>query len=127
MLLEFTFSNHRSFRDEAALSLIATSLKSRTKQVDLDNLFVFEKSKILRSSAIYGANASGKSNIASAMRCMKHLIAQSVQIAEDDGSFSRQPFALDVESPKAPSTFEAVFVAGNRQYRYGFSVSDDAV
>ncbi len=66
MLIEFTVENYRSFRDRATLSMVAAKIKSHFEELDKYNVAEVAKNlKLLRAAAIYGANASGKSNLTS--------------------------------------------------------------
>ena len=74
MLIDFSVDNFRSIRDRASLSMIAAKLRSRDKHLDSANVIdVNDKVALLRSAVIYGANASGKSNVLSAFAYMRHL------------------------------------------------------
>ena len=65
MLIEFSVGNYRSFKDKVTFSMVAANLVSKDKSLDENNVFVIDKElRLLKSAAIYGANASGKSNLA---------------------------------------------------------------
>ena len=65
MLIEFSVGNYRSFKDTVTFSMVAAKITAQDKRLDEDNVFkVDDDLSLLRSSAIYGANASGKSNLA---------------------------------------------------------------
>jgi len=118
MLVEFRVSNFRSFRDEQVLSFVAsrdTSLSKNTTAIDGLTL--------LRAAAIYGPNASGKSNLIAAMDVMRELVLTSTT-REVGSGFAVAPFALDKEMKGKPSTFEASFYHNDIRYQYGFTASN---
>ena len=73
MLLEFSCSNHRSIRDEVLFSAIAGSDKTHA-----ENIEKVADIEVLKSSVIYGANGSGKSNLIDAIAFVKNLVANSI-------------------------------------------------
>ena len=127
MLIEFSVENYRSFRERATLSMIAAKLRSRDEQLDQDNVIVVnDKLSLLRSAAIYGANASGKSNLIKAFATMRDFVGNSARGQAED-EIPVEPFLLDEETSQQPSTFEVVFLLENIQYRYGFSATSEKV
>ena len=93
MLIEFNFKNYRSFRDEASLSL------SAAKITEFGNSVVsIGKEKILPIAAIYGANASGKSNVYNAFAFMTDYVKNSFQYGDDERNYEEirpDPFLFD--------------------------------
>lgn len=121
MLIEFTAENFRSLKARVTLSLIAAPRKTRSNESNSNNLiFVNERLSLLRGVAIYGANASGKSNIIRAFALMRHMVRQSASYQDED-TLPMEPFMLTPHTRTAPSTFEAVFLISGIQYRYGFT------
>ncbi|GDX40948.1 hypothetical protein LBMAG21_12400 [Armatimonadota bacterium] len=122
MLIEFSVENFRSFRDKTTFSMIASRL--REPQLDRDNVIVVDdKLSLLRSAAVFGANASGKSNLLTAIGAMRYFVLATSKdkIASEDRV--EDPFAFQTNTADSPSSFEAVFLIEGVQYRYGFSVS----
>lgn len=122
MLLEFSVGNYRSFKSKTTLNLTATALK---EQADT-NIFSTERYKLLKGAVVYGANASGKSNLIMAMSTMRRLVLQSFGQSSTD-ELDITPFLLSADTENAPSLFEVVFVIDNIHYRYGFEVDDHKV
>jgi AAA15 family ATPase/GTPase len=121
MLVEFRMKNFRSFRDETALKVIASSDKS----TQTDNVFVTGNksvSRLLRSMAIYGANASGKSNLVRGMQVMRAIVdtSASLQVGQE---LNVQPFRLDPEVSGTPTEFEITFLLENVRYQFGFTLT----
>lgn len=78
MLVEFSVGNYRSFKDTVTLSMVAANISSKPKALDEQNIFTIGSDvKLLTSAAVYGANASGKSNLIAALRFMRQLVLGS--------------------------------------------------
>jgi AAA15 family ATPase/GTPase len=124
MLIEFSVENYRSFKDHATLSMVASKITAKDKQLDEENVIrIDDQLALLKSAAIYGANASGKSNLVDAIRFMRGFVLTSskgTQIAE---LINVEPFRLSTETENKPSYFEIVFLLDRKQYRYGFEVN----
>ena len=117
MLISFRLENHRSIRDEQAFSM-------EPGRVDGDGGVREDgEEPLLSVAAIYGPNASRKSNLLSGMAFMRSAVVHSHRFYAPDGGVPRRPFAW---GPKAtePSLFEVVFRSGGIRYEYGF-VADD--
>ena len=128
MLLQFTVSNYRSFRDPATLSLVATREKSRDSSLDDRNTFVHENGpRLLRTAAIYGANASGKSNLVAALSYLRRFVIGSASEFQADYPTGVEPFLLSDVTNDQPSRFETVFLIDGVQHRYGFEASPSRV
>jgi len=114
MLLQFNVTNALSFKDEAILDMIAGKDDSHK-----ENLIQFKKSRILPTIAIYGANASGKSNLFKALTSaiMFVRLSQTMQINSPIGI---EPFLMDTEGRNKCTRFDFVFVYENTKYEYGF-------
>lgn len=121
MLVEFRVKNFHSLRDEQMLSLVASRDKSL---LDTNTLETGIKATpaVLRSAAIYGANASGKSNVVKALQYMRGVVAESATL-QPGQTFSVQPFRLDGESAGQPTQFEITFLLDGVRYQYGFALT----
>ncbi|MCK5654956.1 MAG: AAA family ATPase, partial [Candidatus Aureabacteria bacterium] len=124
MLVQFTVKNFRSFKDEVTLSLVASSIKER---VDENTLAISENLSLLKSAVIYGANASGKSNLFHAMRFMKQFIQNSSKETQAKEKINITRFKLSTETEDAPASFEIIFIYEGIRYRYGFAVDEERV
>jgi len=122
MLIEFSIENFRSFKEEVTLSLISSSDKS------LDNNLIktatLKKDNLLRSEVIYGANASGKSNVVSAFNYLRKLVINSHKFQKGT-EISYSPFKLDKKYTSKPSKFEIIFLKNNIRYTYGVSLTNE--
>lgn len=124
MLIQFNFKNFKSFRDEATLDLSAAKLDEFPERVVSEG-----NDRILPVAAIYGANASGKSNIYAAFEFMAVYVAESFKYGdeeEQETKYMPDPFLFDSVSSNAESSFEVYFtMPGDPQettYNYGFCV-----
>jgi uncharacterized protein len=128
MLLEFSVANYRSFKDRVTFSMVAANLVSKEKSIDVNNTFeVDEELKLLKTAAIYGANASGKSNLAKALRFMKWFMVNSSKETQSTDEINVEPFRLSTVTEGQPSYFELAFLMNGRKYRYGFEVTQERV
>ncbi|ELQ9102903.1 ATP-binding protein [Campylobacter jejuni] len=121
MLIEFRVENFLSIQDEQVLSMVASS----------DNTFLnshisnYGKLKLLKSSVLYGANASGKSNIIKALKTMKTIVISSAKKQRGD-KLPIIPFLLGDEDNK-PTKFEIIFIQNDTKYQYGFILNSEKI
>lgn len=121
MLVEFSVGNWRSIKETQALSLVM----AKGSELSEENGFAPSApatSPLLRSAAIYGPNAAGKSNLLRALRAMKRIVMESAKWQHGD-TIPVVPFRLNAETEKATTEFEATFVAEGVRYQYGFTAT----
>jgi len=106
MLLQFAVENFLSIKDEAVLNFSATADKSLP-----DNLLTFNNKQFLKSIGIFGANASGKSNVLKAMAIAINLLRSSNNRQIGDLLLGIIPFKFSKATLNKPSTFKFTFVA----------------
>jgi len=132
MLLQFNFKNFKSFRDDTTLDMTATKITElKNHVVSIGN------EKILPIAAIFGANASGKSNVQEAFRYMATYVVSSFGYGDESGKKGKSnflqptPFLLDMKSKEAESSFEVYFITseklGAKTYNYGFTVDQNGI
>lgn len=128
MIIQFSFENFLSFKEQATLSLVASALKENQSLVD-DIVFDLNGTNIslLKSAVIYGANASGKSNIIKALNFFKWYVINSSKGVQSSERIEVESFRLSKETDEEPSFFEAIFADENTQYRYGFELDANRV
>lgn len=121
MLVEFSVGNWRSIKGMQTLSL---AMAKGSELADTNGFApsALATSPLLRSAAIYGPNAAGKSNLLRALGAMKQIVMASAKWQHGD-TIPVVPFRLDVETEKAPTEFEATFVADGVRYQYGFTAT----
>lgn len=113
MIQEIKIKNFLSFRDEVVLNFEAT--KDKTFE-ECQVVSVAPKVRLLRFALIYGANASGKSNLLSAFDFLRDFWFDiKTNIDEETGAI---PFLLDTETPDQPSEFNIIFYLDAKKYWY---------
>lgn len=126
MLIEMSVKNFRSFREEQTFSLV----KGKGDELCDSNSFEImasNKFQLLRSAAIYGANASGKSNFLMALQAMKQTVLTSAAKLQRGDKLPVMPFRLSAASRDTPTEFEATFIVDQVRYQYGFTASQERV
>ena len=134
MLIQFNFKNFKSFRDEVSLDLSATKITEHEEHVaEIAN------DKLLKVAAIYGANASGKSNVYAAFEYMSYYVEESFNFGGEEESRRREgnvypkvlPFLFDGNSREKETTFEVFYIDNSentgKTYQYGFALERDEV
>ncbi len=130
MLIEFKFSNYRSFRDEAILSMEATrvaSFKNSLIEFSPSGKSTQNPIKLLPSVAIYGKNGGGKSNIIRAFWLAVQFIRNAQRTQHENAPIPVRPFLLDDVSSNEPTTFEFNYVYEGIKYCYGFSATKEKI
>lgn len=117
MLIQFRVENHRSLRDEQILSLAASSEKAGEHVLKVDGV----GEAILPVIAIYGANASGKSNVLDALGFLRVAVMDSHRRWDVERT-PHDPFRLSSKA-KEPSLYEVDIVVDGVRFRYGFQIS----
>lgn len=128
MLLEFRATNVRSFRDPLELSLQATAMaedgvprgvpwREGTKH----------PLRVLPAAGIFGANASGKTNLLRVMDDMRRIVLTSFRNPSRGARIPRKPFRLDPDAEKEPSEFSVDLILNGIRHEYGFHVDDNRV
>lgn len=133
MLLQFNFKNFKSFKDDTTIDLTATKISEFNNHV-----ISIANERILPVAAIFGANASGKSNVQEAFRYMSMYVINSLDYGDESDQkkkksrfFKPTPFLFDSDSRTAESSFEVYFIDseenGAKTYNYGFTVNSTGV
>ena len=121
-LLQFSVANYRSIYTRKSISFVASSIKDEPRS----NVVYYDKIRCMRTTAVYGANSSGKSNLLMAMSSMVGILFDSAKLNDGD-SLPYDPFVLATTSQKEPTLFEAQFVINGWVYRYGFEYKEDII
>lgn len=133
MLIQFRFKNFKSFKDDTILDLSATKITEHS-----DRVVSAGNEKLLPTAAIYGANASGKSNIIEAFRYMTTYVLKSLYFGGDpddkrdiNKKLKYTPFLFDNDSKNEESLFEVYFMDteehGYKSYNYGFTLNQTGI
>ena len=127
MILEFCATNFLSIKDELKLSFVSTQLKESSAEpndlYDLSDTGI----SLVRSAIIYGANASGKSNVLKAFAFYKRFITDSFKDSQAGEVIDVENFRLNATTIDEPTSLEATFTDGEYIYRYGFEVDSQKV
>jgi hypothetical protein len=124
MLIGFSVGNYKSFKETVTLSMVASSITEEDKDLNENNVFpINDKLSLLKSAAIYGANASGKSNLVAAINFMKWFVLNSSKETQVSDAIDIEAFRLSTETEKEPSFFEIFFLLEDKTFRYGFEVN----
>ena len=126
VLIQFAVANYRSIKDEATISLAAgPGREHRERNVRVPAMQGdVRATPLLRSAAIYGANAAGKTNLIRALRAMRDIVVDS---SRNDAELPVTPFLLTAEPDGQPSQFEVACIVDGVRYQYGFSATQDAI
>lgn len=123
MIIKFTIGNFLSFKDKTTISFEAQKNYKDHKNA----IFEIEpiiKNKFIKTAAIYGANASGKSNFVKAIKFFKYFITEFRPMGEGENKIPLvNEFLLSEETESQPSFFEIEIVIDGEIYIYGFEVS----
>ena len=123
MLVSFSISNYRSFRDRVTLRMEAAKRTSHASSRDEPHIVAAGRDlRLLTNAVVYGANASGKSNLVAAIDVMRTLIVHSSRDHGARGRIDVAPFRLNTATETAPSQFEITVLIDGAHYRYGFAV-----
>ena len=126
MLIEFRVKNFYSIQDEQILSLVSSSQKqhpNNTFQAENQNI------QLLKSVAIYGPNAAGKSNVVNALRIMREIVLKSAT-TQRGKQLPLKPFLLgknEKNEKDKPCEFEVSFISNATRYRYGFNATSERI
>lgn len=118
MLIEFKFTNYRSFRDETVLSMEAMGLGTYKSC-----LIPFRNKRLLPAAAIYGKNGGGKSNVIRAFWLAVQFIRNAQRTQHENAAIPVQPFLLNDTSRDEPTSFEFIYTIADVKYVYGFSAT----
>jgi AAA15 family ATPase/GTPase len=114
MLIRFVVTNFLSFNEESEFNMIAGSFKTHK-----DHVYSSGKIDVLKAAVIYGANASGKSNLIKAIRFLQETVRDGgIAQPVDD-----KKFKLNKNNSKKPVSFEIEFSIRNKVYSYGISLN----
>jgi AAA15 family ATPase/GTPase len=126
MLVEFRIKNFRSLRDEQVFSLVASTDKTLLDTHALDT-GMKAAPHLLKSAVVYGANASGKSNLIKALQFMRGVVLESAALQPGQTFDRLHPFRLDATSGSLPTEFEVTFMVDGVRYQYGFAMNTQRI
>src|ERR1700679_1619792 len=126
MFIEFRIRNYRSTKEEQVLSLVAATDKTHA-ETHLTPTGIKAIPQLVKSAVLYGANASGKTNLINAIIFMRALVAESATVIQLGQTFNLQPFRLNTTTMSEPSEFEITFLEEGIRYQYGFRLTAERI
>ena len=126
MILEFSVKNFRSIKELQTISFVASGLKSLDEEQDKNNIVEIEGQRILKTVGIYGANASGKSNILRALEAFSRAIFSPVQPTSLLG-MTNYPFYYQHHPEDTETFFQIILLVEGKKYRYGYTIKNNNV
>lgn len=123
MIVEFSVKNFRSINELQTLSFSTTGLKSARdySYIDENNINIYDETKLFNTIGIYGANASGKSNVVKALDYFIKIITSQPSSVSNLQSLC-QPFLFQEDSEKSESYFQIIIIIKDVKYRYGLTI-----
>lgn len=119
LIEEFSFGNFKSFKEIQTLRMSKANIKSSNESLDENNIIEIEgKGELLKSKVIYGANASGKSNVIKALMTFCDIILKC--LSEGKSVSALDQFLFSERTTGEPCFFQLIFYINNTKYRYGF-------
>jgi uncharacterized protein len=126
MIVQFEYSNYRSFKNQQTFSMLASATKLKKRELVSNLISIDKNNNLLKSAVVYGANASGKSNFISAINMFSQIILQSNNIVENS-YIQSLPFLYDKESRYGHTKIEITIWVNGLYYQYGFIYSKEAI
>lgn len=126
MLVQFKLKNVLSFKEETILDMTAINAYKEHKSNLID---IGTKEKYLKVASIYGANASGKSNLVFAMHYFQNIIIKSFNNinSEEETALQQYYCPYSFEEGQDNSEYEITVIRGDNEYRYGFEYNDESI
>ena len=125
MVLEIRLSNFFSIKDEIIIDFRAANINSANARALVDNVFQHGKTDVLKTMVMYGANASGKSNVIKAIHFCNTMVFRS-HMHNENTVFNFKPFKFD-EYFNKPSKYFIRFISKEIEYEYAFSLTNTQI
>jgi uncharacterized protein len=127
MFIEFQVGNFRSFRDIQKFTMQAAPLRTNDSGDEEGNVFTSSDIRLLKSKAIYGSNASGKSNFVKAFSAFALMVMNCVSVETIPKQIWKDSFKLLTDWNNEPIFFQYIFLNEGLIYRYGFQILNGKV
>ena len=127
MFIKFEFGNFRSFRDKQNFSMEAMPLRPNDNGLSENNIFYADGLRLLKTKAVFGGNASGKSNLAKAIAAFQMMVSRSVAVENLPTEIWEDRFQLVTDWDDQPIFFQYFFALDQQIYRYGFQILESTI
>lgn len=127
MLIQFKVSNFKSFKEEATLSMVASSLDKDHHQDSIVSVPNRPSLQVLKTAVMYGANASGKSKLVDALLFFRKFVVDSAKESQSGERIEVDPFRLNTATMESGSEFEITLESEGVVFRYGFEANQSRV
>lgn len=128
MILEFSIANFRSICEKQVFTMYASSARSKPDNIFEAKMLSGDTVSLMKAAVIYGANASGKSNIILALWELRKMLVEADSIKIDEPLSSYQPFLFNSLSALAPIDLELIFMTKSKEkFRYSLSFNKDEI
>lgn len=128
MIVEFKIQNFSSFNSEQVFSMVSSSAtKENLSKQNTISINKYGINSVLKSAAIFGANAGGKSNFVGGLHAFKSIVLNSLTAPASQGFDIIIPFLIKSNAYDIPTEFEVTFLSGEAMYRYGISIKNSKV
>jgi predicted ATPase len=125
MLIEFSVSNFRSFREKQTFSMVAAPRLKKGDNVFKPALKGEKLPDLLKVAAIYGPNASGKSNLIKALGIVRDIAKR--QPSAESTPFPISPFRFDPQLADQPCQIELHFVCAEQRYEFQLALTQERI
>src|SRR6185437_6713592 len=128
MLIELRFKNFYSFKEES--KFLMTRVKSFKEHLKTNVIRTNKEFDLLKTSVVYGANGSGKTNFIKAIGAMRLILFKSYKhsLEKDEKKLSQNyPFKLSSQTENTATMFEVSFLVKSNIFRYGFEINNDEI
>lgn len=122
MLVQFSVKNYRSFCEPVTLSLVAAPGLDGGRKLEENTFETGHHMRLVKSAAIYGANASGKSNLIKAITFARTMILRSFTDNQPEQELNVSPFRLRSDTTDQATEFSLIWLDGHERFRYQFSL-----
>lgn len=127
MLIQFKVGNFKSFKDEATMSMVASSLDKDRHPDSIVSIPSRSSLHVLKTAVMYGANASGKSKLVDALHFFRKFVIDSAKESQSGELIGVDPFRLNTQTVESGSEFEITLEADGTVFRYGFEANSSRV
>ena len=124
MLIQFTLENFLSYREEQCFSFLASAERGHETYLISEETSGYKA--LQKAALLYGANASGKSNLLKALAFLKSMVMTGHGFKKDE-NILRNSFKLDIAKQKEPTRFELIFIEDSTRFSYGIAFTENAI